>query len=222
MPIRVSLADDQTLVRSGLRFVLESAGDIRVVGEASDGAEAVDLAIRERPHVAVMDIRMSGMDGIEATRRLLARAPSTRVLVVTSSDDDECVLEALHAGAAGYLLKDAAPDSLVPAIRAVAAGEAILAPSVTRRLVDRFVRQTRPDARLSERLEELTAREAEIATLVARGMTNAEIAGSVHLGENTVKSHVTAILRKLGLRNRSQVVVMAYESGLVAIGEAGI
>lgn len=216
--IRVAVADDQTLVRSGMRLVLESAEDIRVVGEAADGIEAVDLAARERPDVMVMDIRMPELDGIEATRRLITRAPGTRVLVVTTYDLDEYVLEALRAGAAGFLLKDSAPDSLAEAVRTVAAGDSLLSPSVTRQLVERFVRRPEPDAELSGRMEELTERERELARLVARGMTNAEIAAELLLGENTVKSHVTAVLSKLRLRNRSQIVVAAYESGLVEIG----
>ena len=216
--IRVAVADDQTLVRSGMRLVLESDEGVRVVGEAANGIEAVDLGARERPDVFVMDVRMPELDGIEATRRLADRSPQTRVLVVTTYDLDEYVLEALRAGAAGFLLKDAAPDSLAEAVRTVAAGDSLLSPSVTRQLVERFVRGPQPDEALGSRIEELTERELELMRLVARGMTNGEIAAELYLGENTVKSHVTAILSKLGLRNRSQIVVAAYESGVVEVG----
>jgi DNA-binding NarL/FixJ family response regulator len=216
--IRVAVADDQTLVRSGRRLVLESGEGIRVVGEAADGVEAVDLGARERPDVFVMDVRMPELDGIEATRRLADRSPATRVLVVTTYDLDEYVLEALRAGAAGFLLKDSAPDSLVDAVRTVAAGDSLLSPSVTRQLVERFVRGPAPDRELVGRIGELTERELELMRLVARGMTNGEIAAELFLGENTVKSHVTAILAKLGLRNRSQIVVAAYEGGVVEVG----
>lgn len=218
--IRVGIADDHALVRGGMRLVLEVADDIKIVGEAENGREAVDLAARERPDVIVMDIRMPEVDGIEATRRVLSRSPGTRVLVVTTFDLDEYVFEALRAGAGGFLLKDSAPDSLADAIRTVARGDSLLAPSVTRQLVESFVRRTSPDAGLSGRLSELTEREVEVMCLVARGMTNAEIAAELYLGEGTVKSHVTALLSKLGLRNRAQIVVAAYESGLVEVGDS--
>ena len=216
--IRVALADDHALVRGGMRLVLEVADDLKVVGEAENGVEAIDLVAREAPDVIVMDIRMPELDGIEATRRLVARGARTRVLVVTTFDLDEYVFEALRAGASGFLLKDAAPDSLADAIRTVAGGDALLAPSVTRQLVEHFVRRTSPDAELTGRLAELTERELDVMRLVARGMTNAEIAAELYLGEGTVKTHITSLLAKLGLRNRAQIVVAAYEGGLVEVG----
>ena len=220
--IRVVVADDMALVRGGMKMILEADPGIRVVGEAADGAAAVEEAIRTSPDVAVMDIRMPGVDGIEATRRLQQRMPSVRVLVVTTFHLDEYVHEALRAGAAGFLLKDTAPDSLVGAVRTVAAGDALLSPAVTRQLIEHYVQRPAPDAALTGRLAELTPRELDVARLVARGMTNAEIAATLFLGEGTVKTHVTAILSKLGLRNRTQIVVAAYESGLVELGSAEI
>jgi DNA-binding NarL/FixJ family response regulator len=216
--IRVVVADDMALVRGGMKMILEADPGIRVVGEAADGADAVEQAIRTGPDVAVMDIRMPGVDGIEATRRLQQRMPAVRVLVVTTFHLDEYVHEALRAGAAGFLLKDTAPDSLVGAVRTVAAGDALLSPAVTRQLIEHYVQRPTPDADLTDRLAELTPREVDVARLVARGMTNAEIAGELFLGEGTVKTHVTAILSKLALRNRTQIVVAAYESGLVELG----
>ncbi len=218
--IRVGIADDHALVRGGMRLMLETAEDLRVVGEAENGVEAVDLAARERPDVIVMDIRMPELDGIEATRRLQARGLGTRVLVVTTFDLDAYVFEALRAGAGGFLLKDAAPDSLADAVRTVASGESLLAPSVTRQLVEHFVRRTSPDTALAQRLDGLTERELDVMRLVARGMTNAEIAAELYLSEGTVKSHITALLAKLGLRNRAQIVVAAYESGLIEVGRS--
>jgi DNA-binding NarL/FixJ family response regulator len=220
--IRVVVADDMALVRGGMKMILEADPGIRVVGEADDGAAAVEEAIRTSPDVAVMDIRMPGVDGIEATRRLQQRMPSVRVLVVTTFHLDEYVHEALRAGAAGFLLKDTAPDSLVGAVRTVAAGDALLSPAVTRQLIEHYVQRPAPDAALTGKLAELTPRELDVARLVARGMTNAEIAATLFLGEGTVKTHVTAILSKLGLRNRTQIVVAAYESGLVELGSAEI
>lgn len=216
--IRVVVADDMALVRGGMKMILEADPGIRVVGEAADGADAVEQIIRTGPDVAVMDIRMPGTDGIEATRRLQRRMPGVRVLVVTTFHLDEYVHEALRAGAAGFLLKDTAPDSLVDAVRTVAAGDALLSPAVTRQLIEHYVQRPTPDEDLTERLAELTPREVDVARLVARGMTNAEIARELFLGEGTVKTHVTAILSKLGLRNRTQIVVAAYESGLVELG----
>ncbi|MDO8213332.1 response regulator transcription factor [Conexibacter sp. CPCC 206217] len=216
--IRVVVADDMALVRGGMKMILEADPGIRVVGEAGDGADAVEQIIRTGPDVAVMDIRMPGTDGIEATRRLQRRMPGVRVLVVTTFHLDEYVHEALRAGAAGFLLKDTAPDSLVGAVRTVAAGDALLSPAVTRQLIEHYVQRPTPDEDLTERLAELTPREVDVARLVARGMTNAEIARELFLGEGTVKTHVTAILSKLGLRNRTQIVVAAYESGLVELG----
>lgn len=219
--IRVVVADDEELIRSGLRMILEGEEDIRVVGEAEDGAGALDLAVEKDPEVVVMDLRMPGMDGIESTEKIRTRMPSVRVLVVTTFDLDEYVLAALKAGAEGFLLKDSAPETLVDAVRTVASGEALLAPSVTRKLIGHYVGQGSADPELAEAVAELTERELEVMRLVARGMTNSEIASELHLGEGTVKTHVTAVLSKLDLTNRAQIVVAAYESGLVLVGESG-
>lgn len=219
--IRVVVADDEELIRSGLRMILEGEEDIRVVGEADDGAGALDLAVEKNPEVVVMDLRMPGMDGIESTEKIRTRMPSVRVLVVTTFDLDEYVLAALKAGAEGFLLKDSAPETLVDAVRTVASGEALLAPSVTRKLIGHYVGQGSADPELAEAVAELTERELEVMRLVARGMTNSEIASELHLGEGTVKTHVTAVLSKLDLANRAQIVVAAYESGLVLVGESG-
>ena len=216
----VVIADDQELVRTGFRVVLESEPDIRVVGEAGDGAEAVRLAEELLPDVVLMDVRMPNMDGIEATRRLRASRDGERprVLVLTTFDLDEHVYAALRAGASGFLLKDATPEQILEAIRVVAAGDALLAPAVTRRLVARFARQPRLTA--PAQLDRLTGREREVLLLVARGLSNLEIAKVLCLAEQTVKSHVGALLAKLGLRDRVQAVVLAYESGLVTPGAA--
>ena len=212
--IRVLLADDQALVRSGLRLILESRDDLDVVGEAANGREAVELAAVTSPDVVLMDIRMPELDGIEATRRIVARGASPRVLVLTTFDLDEYVVRAIRAGASGFLLKDAPPAQLVEAVRVVAAGDALLAPTVTRRLLERFARgleeETAPPA-----LDVLTERELEILRLVAQGLSNAEIAARLVVGETTVKSHVSSILRKLRLRDRVQAVIAAYDAGLV-------
>jgi DNA-binding NarL/FixJ family response regulator len=215
--IRTLVVDDQALVRGGLRAMLESQPDIEVVGEAGDGAEAVEQAALRHPDVVLMDIRMPRMDGIEATRRLVATPGSPRVLIITTFDVDEYVYEAMRAGAAGFLLKDTAPARLAEGIRTVAAGEALLAPTVTRRLVEHFVRRP-PPAQVSARYAELTARELDILRHVARGLSNTEIAGLLFLSEATVKTHVTRIFAKLGLRGRVQAVVLAYETGLVEPG----
>lgn len=217
--IRVLLVDDHALARGGLRVVLDVQDDIEVVGEAGDGDEAVELALRLRPDVVVMDIRMPRVDGIEATRRLVAQGTTARVLVLTTFDLDQYVYEAIRAGAAGFLLKDAPPGQLVEAVRAVAAGETLLAPAVTRRLLERFVRVPPPGAPRWEGLDLLTEREVEVLRAVARGLSNREIADRLFLSEATVKTHVTRILAKLGLRDRVQAVVVAYESGLVQPGE---
>ena len=213
------LVDDQSLVRTGFRMILHDEADIEVVGEAADGRAAVEAVGRLRPDVAIMDIRMPIMDGIEATRRIVADAPSTRVLVLTTFDADEFVVEALRAGASGFLLKDVAPDDFVAAIRTVAAGDALLSPSVTRQLLDRFRDRLPgpPDAR-NERLRELTERELEVLKLVARGLSNREIAERLVLAEPTVKTHVSHAFLKLDLRDRAQAVVLAYEVGLVRPG----
>jgi DNA-binding NarL/FixJ family response regulator len=211
--IRVLVADDQALVRSGFRMILEARDDIEVVGEAEDGAEAVELARRLDPEVILMDVRMPKLDGVEATRRLTGAGSRARVVILTTFDLDEYVHEAIRAGASGFLLKDAQPAQLVDAVRVVAAGEALLAPTVTRRLLDRFARAL-PDEKPPS-LEGLTARELEILRLVAGGLSNAEIAEQLVVTEATVKTHVSSVLRKLHLRDRVQAVVAAYDAGLV-------
>jgi DNA-binding NarL/FixJ family response regulator len=217
MSIRVLLADDQELVRTGFRMILKAERDIEVVAEASDGAEAVELAVQLRPDVVLMDIRMPGLDGLEATRRVLAATGDTRVLILTTFDLNEYVYEALRAGASGFLLKDAPAAQLVTAIRVVAEGDALLAPSITRRLITEFARQPAATAQLDE-LKELTPRELEVLRLVARGLSNAEIAKELFVSDATVKTHVARVLMKLSLRDRVQAVVAAYESGLVQPG----
>ena len=219
--IRVVLADDQALIRGGLAAMLGAQEDIVVVGEAGDGGAAVEVALRERPDVVLMDIRMPGVDGITATRRLAEHDMAARVLVLTTFDLDEYVYEALRAGAGGFLLKDAAPERLAEAVRVVAAGEALLAPAVTRRLVERFVRRPPPGEPGDWGAAGLTAREAEVADLLVRGSTNGEIAAALHLSEATVKTHVGRVLGKLGVRDRVGAVILAYERGLVEPGAAG-
>jgi DNA-binding NarL/FixJ family response regulator len=223
MSIRVLIADDQELVRTGLRMIVASEPDLQVVGEAGDGAEAVEAALRLRPDVVIMDIRMPRVDGIEATRRLQAHGDAApKVLVLTTFDLDEYVWEALRAGAGGFMLKDAPPRQLAEAVRTVAAGESLLAPAITRRLVERFVRTPpRGAAAHRERFAELTERELEVLALLARGLSNAEIGEQLFVSEATVKTHVGRVLAKLGLRDRVQAVVLAYESGLVEPGETG-
>jgi DNA-binding NarL/FixJ family response regulator len=212
--IRVLIADDQALMRGGFRMILDAQDDIEVVGEAIDGRDAVEQYRRLAPDVVVMDVRMPVMDGIEATRRLTANDPPARVLVLTTFDLDEYVYEALRAGASGFLLKDRPPEELVAAVRVVAAGEALIAPSVTRRLIEEFARRPeRPSP--PEGLSELTEREREVLVLMARGRSNAEIAADLFVAETTVKTHVGHVLSKLRLRDRAQAVVVAYESGLV-------
>ena len=217
--LRVAIADDQELVRAGLRGIIEAEPDLEVIGEASDGESAVQLAIRERPDVFLMDVRMPGLDGIQATEQIVAAQGPTRVLVLTTFDLDENVYRAVKAGAAGFLLKDLPAEDLVAAIRHAARGsEALLAPAVTRRLVERFA-QRRPPTKASVRVaDELTARELEVLKLVASGLSNSEIAHELHLSGTTVKTHVARVLMKLGLRDRVQAVVVAYESGLVTPG----
>jgi DNA-binding NarL/FixJ family response regulator len=217
--IRVVLADDQALVRGGFRSILEGQDGIEVVGEAADGAEAVEEALRRRPDVVLMDVRMPRVDGIEATRRLQADARfSARVLILTTFDYDEYVYEALRAGASGFLLKSVPARELASAVRTVAAGDALLAPEITRRMIEDYVRRPRPRSAAPPALAELTARERQVLELIARGRSNAEIAAELFLSEPTVKTHVSRILAKLGLRDRVQAVVLAYESGLVQPG----
>ncbi len=219
--IRVLIVDDQSLVRAGFRMILDAEADIEVAGEAKDGQEAIEEARRLRPHVVLMDVRMPGVDGIEATRVLLGdEGTNTRVVMLTTFDMDEYVYEALRAGASGFLLKDVPPEQLVEGIRAVASGDALLAPAITRRVIEEFVR--RPPDRPREAppaVAELTPREREVLTLMARGHSNAEIAEQLVVSETTVKTHVAHVLMKLGLRDRVQAVVFAYESGLVEPGE---
>jgi DNA-binding NarL/FixJ family response regulator len=217
--IRVLIADDQALVRGGLRAILDAQEDLEVVAEADDGDAAVELAAELKPDVVVMDIRMPRLDGIEATRRLALRGVEASVLVLTTFDLDEYVYNALRAGAAGFMLKDAPPQRLADAVRTVASGETLLAPAITRRLVERYAAEPAPDATA---FAELTAREVDVVRLVARGLSNAEIGGELFLSEATVKTHLTSILRKVGLRDRTQLVVLAYERGLVRPGDAGL
>jgi DNA-binding NarL/FixJ family response regulator len=214
------IADDQRLLRTGFRVIIEAEDDMRVVGEASDGRAAVDVVLRRRPDVVLMDIRMPELDGLRAAERILSEPGiTTAVLMLTTFDLNEYVYEALRVGASGFLLKDAPADSLLEAIRVVAAGDALLAPSITRRLIGHFTSAARPDsADVPERLRELTGRELEVLRLVAEGLSNAEIARTLVLGETTVKTHVVHILAKLGLRDRVQAVVAAYETGLVTPG----
>jgi DNA-binding NarL/FixJ family response regulator/class 3 adenylate cyclase len=219
--VRVMIVDDQALVRAGFRMILEAEADIEVVGEGADGNEAIAEWQRLRPDVVLMDVRMPEMDGIEATRRLLAHEDAeTKVVMLTTFDMDEYVYDALRAGASGFMLKDVPPEQLVVGIRAVASGDALLAPSVTRRVIEEFVSRPPASVRaLPEKLEDLTARELEVLKLVARGLSNAEIAKELFVSETTVKTHVAHVLMKLDLRDRVQAVVLAYESGLVQPGE---
>lgn len=215
--IRLLVADDQALVRSGLRMLVDSADDIEIVGEATTGTAAVAMAHELAPDVVLMDIRMPEMDGVEATRRICADPDirSTRVLVLTTFDLDEYVFGALRAGASGFLLKDADPDDILEAVRVVSAGETLLAPAVTARLVAEFVRQPSSERVVSADLADLTDREREILTAVGRGLSNAEIGAEMFISPATVKTHVGRVLQKLGARDRAQLVVIAYESGLV-------
>ena len=225
-PVRVLLADDQALVRSGFRMLLDAEDDITVVGEAANGAEAVPRARATRPDVVLMDIRMPVMDGLEATRRILELLPGCRVLMLTTFDLDRYVYAALRLGASGFLLKDVTADHLAGAVRLVGTGDALLAPSITRRLVERFATQDQarpaeqPRADPAGTLAPLTPREREVLTLVGRGMSNAELAAALFLSEATVKTHVARIFAKLALRDRAQAVVVAYETGLVRPGQA--
>jgi len=216
--IRVLLVDDQELVRAGFRMILDAESDVEIVAEAGDGLEALEAADRHTIDVALMDIRMPNLDGIEATRRLLQRSPETRVLMLTTFDLNEYVYEALRAGASGFLLKDVPPEQLAAGIRVVAQGEALLAPSITQRLIQEFAAAAPVAATPPKGLDELTARELEVFQLVARGLSNAEIAAELIVSETTVKTHVARVLMKLGLRDRVQAVVLAYESGIAVPG----
>jgi DNA-binding NarL/FixJ family response regulator len=233
--IRVLIADDQMLLRAGFRMIIQTQQDMEVVGEAADGVEAVTLARRLVPHVVLMDIRMPNVDGIQATSQITTPRPAQgsrpgpgaqagapgapKVVILTTYDLDEYVFDALASGASGFLLKDIPPEDLVRAVRVAAEGEALLAPSVTRRLVEQFVRQRVPTPSATHRLDPLTDREAEVLRLVARGLSNTEVAAALSLGESTVKTHVGHILDKLRLRDRVQAVILAYEAGLVRPGQ---
>jgi DNA-binding NarL/FixJ family response regulator len=213
--IRVLLADDHQLVRTGFRVILEMEPDMEVVGEAADGGAAVELAFRLEPDVVLMDVEMPGVNGLEATRRIAAEGGPS-VLILTTFDHDDYLFEALQAGASGFLLKNGTPEALIEAVRVVAAGDALLAPAITRRVIAAF---SAPRARVAGvRLDELTPREHEVLVLLAGGATNAEIAAALHLGETTVKTHVSRVLMKLGARDRTQAVVLAYELGVVRPG----
>jgi DNA-binding NarL/FixJ family response regulator len=217
--VRVLIVDDQALVRAGFKMILDAEPEVDVVGEAADGAQGIEAARTLDPDVVLMDIRMPELDGLEATRRLTASGERPRVLILTTFDLDEYVYEALRAGASGFLLKDTPPEQLVQAIRVVAAGEALLAPSITRRLIEEFVDHGRAAApEPPAALQELTARELEVLKLIARGLSNAEIAKELFVSETTVKTHVARVLMKLNLRDRVQAVVLAYESGVVQPG----
>jgi DNA-binding NarL/FixJ family response regulator len=220
--VRVVVADDQALVRAGFRVLVDTAPDLEVVGEAGDGAEAVELARRERPDVILMDVRMPVMDGLEATRRIgaLDGTAGVRILILTTFDLDEYVYAALRAGASGFLLKDTPPADLLAAIRVVAAGDALLAPRVTRRLIAEFARRPDPELASPPALSVLTEREREVLALVARGLSNAEIAAALVVSPATAKTHVSRVLAKLQARDRAQLVAIAYETGLVAPGSS--
>jgi DNA-binding NarL/FixJ family response regulator len=216
--IRVVLVDDQAMVRTGLRMVLAAEPDIEVVGEAADGAAGVRVVTEQQPDVVLLDVRMPGMDGLEAARRILAAGLPTRVVVLTTFDEDEYVTAALRAGVSGFLLKVAPPEDLVTAVRTVAAGHGLLDPAVTLRVIETYAAAPAPDPASAQALAQLTERETDVLGLVAAGLSNAEIAARLYLGEATVKTHVSRILLKLGLRDRVQAVAFAYESGLVTPG----
>ena len=216
--IRVAVVDDQALMRTGFRMILDSEPNIEVVGEAENGLEALTMIERDQPDVVLMDIRMPELDGVEATRRLTEAGSPTRILILTTFDLDDYVYGALRAGAAGFLLKDTPPEKLIDAVRIIAGGEALLAPSITRRLVEEFAANTAGAAPV-DGLDDLTERETEVLRAMARGLSNAEIAEELFVGETTVKTHVGRVLMKLGVRDRVQAVVAAYESGLIRPGQ---
>jgi DNA-binding NarL/FixJ family response regulator len=216
MTIRVLVADDQSMVRAGFRMLLSNERGIEVVAEAGTGLEAIDKVARFTPTVVLMDIRMPELDGLEATRRILAEPDPPRILVLTTFDLDEYVYEALRAGASGFVLKDDPPEQLISAIRTVAEGEALLSPSVTKRVITQFTRLPRPIR--PDELDQLTERELDVLRLIARGLSNAEIGGELYISDTTVKTHITHIFQKLNLRDRVQAVVLAYEAGLVEAG----
>ncbi|HVH65116.1 MAG TPA: response regulator transcription factor [Candidatus Acidoferrum sp.] len=220
MAIRVLIVDDQVLVRAGFRMILQAQPDIHVVGEAGDGEQAIGLVRSLKPDVVLMDIRMPGLDGIEATRRIKTEGMTARVVILTTYDLDEYVFDALAAGATGFLLKHVPPEELVHGVRVAAAGDALLAPSVTRRLIEEFTRSRAPMQPSPKQLGSLTDREREVLRLLARGLANAEIANHLHVGEATIKTHVAHLLDKLELRDRVQAVIYAYEVGLVSPGSA--
>jgi DNA-binding NarL/FixJ family response regulator len=218
MTIRVLVADDQSMVRAGFRMLLAGEEDIEVVAEASNGLEAIDKNARFKPHVILMDIRMPELDGLEATRRILAADGSARILILTTFDLDEYVYEALRAGASGFVLKDDSPEQLIAAIRTVADGDALLSPTITRRVINQFARLPRPAP--PKELDDLSERERDVLRLMARGYSNGEIGQELFIGETTVKTHVTHILQKLNLRDRVQAVVLAHETGLFEADKA--
>ncbi len=212
MSVRVLVVDDQSMVRAGFRMLLSGQVDIEVVAEASNGLEAVDKAARFHPTVVLMDIRMPELDGLEATRRILAADRLARILILTTFDLDEYVYEALRAGASGFVLKDDPPEQLIAAVRTVAAGDALLSPAITKRVIKQFARAPRPTR--PEGIDDLTARERDVLRLIARGLSNAEIGHELYISDTTVKTHVTRVLQKLNLRDRVQAVVLAYQTGL--------
>ncbi|TMC09970.1 MAG: response regulator transcription factor [Chloroflexi bacterium] len=218
-PLRVLIVDDDDLMRAGLRAVLSTDEGLEVVAEAADGREALERTRRLLPDVVLMDVRMPIVDGIAATREIVAAVPGARLLILTTFEDDEYVFGALSAGASGFLLKRTTPEQLIAAIHTIASGDALLSPAVTRTVIDRMARQPQPDARTTRRLRELTPRERDVLELVARGLSNEEIAAALFVEESTVKTHMKRILSKLELRDRVQAVILAYESGLVRPGE---
>jgi DNA-binding NarL/FixJ family response regulator len=219
MTFRVVIVDDDDLMRAGLRAVLSSDDGVQVVGDAADGQEAVECTRRLRPDVVLMDVRMPTMDGITATREIVAAAPQSRILILTTFEDDDYVFGTLSAGASGFLLKRTRPEQLIAAIGTIAAGESLLSPSVTRTVIQRMAQQPVPDPKAGRRLRDLTPRERDVLELVARGLSNAEIAATLVVEESTVKTHMKRILAKLGLRDRVQAVILAYETGLVRPGD---